>query len=321
MHRVLITGIAGFVGSHLAESLCKKAEVWGTYIGDDLSNLEGVEGLNLVECDLLDNDKVRSLVSEVRPERVFHLAAQSIPSVSFSNPARTLQVNIFATLNLFEAIVDLAPGATVLNIGSGDEYGEVDPALLPVKETAELKPINPYAVSKVTQDLLAFQYNKSKGLKAVRCRPFNHYGPRQSEIFVCSAFARQVAEIEAGIQKERLIKVGNLDAAKDFLYVGDVVRAYELLMDRGEYGSVYNVCSGHAVKIRSIVEALISFSGEKIDFAQDSDRKRPTDTVALYGDPSRLSSLGWSPAWGLEDGLRELLDYWRKRVGTEKEKG
>ncbi|MDP2689677.1 MAG: GDP-mannose 4,6-dehydratase [Deltaproteobacteria bacterium] len=314
MQKVLITGIAGFVGSHLAESLSKRAEVWGAYIGKDLSNLEGVEGLRLVECDLLDAEKVRGLIKEIRPDRVFHLAAQSVPSASFSDPARTLQVNIFSTLNLFEAVIEHAPEAVVLNIGSGDEYGEVDASLLPVKETAELKPINPYAVSKVTQDLLAFQYSKSKGLKVVRCRPFNHYGPRQSDTFVCSSFARQVAGIEAGVLEDKVIKVGNLEAAKDFLHVGDVVRAYELLIEKGGHGSVYNVCSGHAVKIRRIVETLISLSDEKIGIEQDMSKKRLTDTVALYGDASRLKALGWSPETGLEEGLSGLLAYWRKRV-------
>lgn len=315
MSKVLITGIAGFVGSHLAEHLGAKDEVWGTYIGSDLTNIEGI-GVNLVECDLLDADRVGEVMRELRPERVFHLAAQSLPSTSFANPAQTLKVNIFASLNLFEAMVAHVPDSVLLNIGSGDEYGEVDPANLPVGETAELKPLNPYAVSKVTQDLLAFQYAKSKGLKAVRCRPFNHYGPRQADSFVCSAFARQIAEIEAGVIKDKVLKVGNLNAAKDFLYVGDVVRAYELLIEKGECGSVYNVCSGYAVKISTILETLLSISGERIELVQDSGRKRPTDTVALYGDRTRLTALGWEPAFGLEDGLTALLDYWRKRVAS-----
>lgn len=315
MSKVLITGIAGFVGSHLAERLSGKAEVWGTYIGSDLSNLEGA-GAQLVECDLLDAEKVRKVIRDLRPERVFHLAAQSLPSLSFANPAATLRVNIFASLNLFEAMVEYVPGSVLLNIGSGDEYGEVDAASLPVRETEELKPLNPYAVSKVTQDLLAFQYARSKGLKAVRCRPFNHYGPRQADTFVCSSFARQIAEIEAGVVKEKVLKVGNLDAAKDFLYVGDVVRAYELLIEKGAHGSVYNVCSGYAVKIRTILDTLLSISGERIELVQDMDKKRPTDTVALYGDRARLTALGWEPAFSLEDGLRELLSYWRNKVAT-----
>jgi len=313
MSKVLITGIAGFVGSHLAEHLSAKDEVWGTYIGNDLDNLEGV-GARLVECDLLDADRVREAIREIRPEKVFHLAAQSLPSISFANPAATLRVNIFAALNLFEAMVEYVPDSVLLNIGSGDEYGEVAPTSLPVKETEELKPLNPYAVSKVTQDLLAFQYAKSKGLRAVRCRPFNHYGPRQADSFVCSSFARQIAEIEAGVIKDKVLKVGNLDAAKDFLYVGDVVRAYELLMEKGEYGSVYNVCSGYAVKIRTILDTLLSLSGESIELVQDVNKKRPTDTVALYGDRTRLTGLGWEPVFSLEKGLSELLAYWRGRV-------
>ena len=177
-----------------------------------------------------------------------------------------------------------------------------------------MKPLTPYAVSKIAQDFLAYQYWRSRGLKTVRCRQFNHFGPRQSEAFVSADFAKQIAEIEAGVRAEKIIRVGNLGAEKDFLDVRDVVAAYEVLADRGECGAVYNICSGRAVKIQRILDILVSFSTEKIEVAQDARKMRRADTRVLYGDASRLRSLGWTPRYGLEEGLEDLLDYWRERV-------
>lgn len=316
MRKVLITGIAGFVGSQLAERLSASGvEVWGITIDGSAGNLEGITGLNLLQCDLLDYPALHEVVARVRPDVIFHLAAQSAPSLSFKYPAETLKVNIFAALNLFEATVACAPESRVVNIGSGDEYGEVAESDLPAKETVELKPLNPYAVSKVTQDLLAFQYWKSKGLKAVRCRPFNHYGPKQSEVFVCSDLARQIAEIEAGIRPEKQVMVGNLEASKDFLYVKDVISAYELLAEKGELGGVYNICSGKAVKIREIIETLVSLSTERIEVLQDPGKLRPADVKALYGDAGKLKALGWRQEYPLERGLADLLEFWREKTG------
>lgn len=310
---MLITGAAGFAGSHLAARLSGRADLYGTHLDNNLENVSGVEGLKMLECDLLDHEKVASIVKRVSPDRVFHLAGLSAPSTSYANPGETLKVNIFSTLNLFEAVLDACPDAVILNIGSGDEYGEVAGEDLPIKETTELKPLNPYAVSKVTQDLMAYQYWKSRGLKAVRCRPFNHFGPRQSDNFAASSFAKQIAEIEAG-KKERLLKVGSLEAAKDFLYVKDVVAAYELLMDKGVYGEVYNICSGKPVKISWMLDALLSFSKEKIEVIQDPARLRAKETPTAYGDAAKLRFLGWAPECRLEEGLEELLNFWRAKV-------
>jgi len=315
VRKVLITGIAGFAGSHLAERLIGRFEVSGTVIDDNVRNLSGLSGLDLVKCDLLDRGAVEGLIARLKPDFIFHLAAQSMPSFSFGHPAETLSTNIFSTLNIFEATVNSSPETAILNIGSGDEYGDVRQESLPVNETAELRPLNPYAVSKVTQDLLAFQYWKSRGLKVVRARPFNHFGARQAESFVAAEFAKQIAEIEAGIKKNKALKVGNLDAVKDFLDVRDVVAAYELLVHKGNYGEVYNICSGRAISIRQMAEKLISLSSEKIEIEQDTSRKRPTDTVAMYGDASRLKSLGWEQRYTLEESIKALLDYWRGRVG------
>lgn len=315
MQRVLVTGIAGFAGSHLAERLAGANELWGVCLDSNVANLSGVKGLNLVECDLLDYGRVVELVRKVRPERVYHLAAQSIPSLSFSHPGETLRTNIFSTLNLFEALVDSCPDATILNIGSGDEYGDVAADELPVSERSELRPLNPYAVSKVTQDLLAFQYWRTKGLKAVRARPFNHFGPRQADTFVTAEFARQIAEIEAGIRRDKVLKVGNLEAAKDFLDVRDMVAAYEILAERGAPGEVYNICSGKAWKIGEIARMLVALSTERVEIAEDPSKRRPTDAAAIYGDASRVRSLGWSPRYSMEESLGSLLEYWRERVG------
>lgn len=314
MRKALITGIAGFAGSHLAERLAGRFEVWGTVIDGNTSNLSGIDGLHLVKCDLLESGAVEGLVGRLRPDLIFHLAAQSMPWLSFSHPAETLRTNIFSTLSLFEAAINVSPDTVILNVGSGDEYGEAFDDGLPVDEKAELRPLNPYAVSKVTQDLLAFQYWKSKGLKAVRARPFNHFGPRQADNYVASEFARQIAEIEAGKREGKALMAGNLEAKKDFLDVRDVVAAYELLVEKGTFGEVYNICSGRATSIREILEILISFSPEGIEIMQDSSKRRLTDATVIYGDASRLKSLGWAPAHTLEEGLKSLLDYWRDRV-------
>lgn len=312
--KALITGIAGFAGSHLAERLCKKAEVSGIYLDSSLENISAMPGVKLYKCDLLNLKSTVEVLERVKPRYVFHLAAQSAPSLSIANPEKTLNINIFSTLNLFEAVLKVVPEAVVLSIGSGDEYGNADPSALPIKETAEFKPSNPYAVSKVAVDMLAFQYWKSRSLKAVRCRPFNHIGPRQSDMFVASAFARQIAEIEAGLKKEKILKTGNLEAAKDFSDVRDVTRAYEFLIENGRHGDVYNVCSGRPVKIKDLLETLLSFSSEKIEIIQDASKLRAADYTVVYGDPSKLNSLGWKAEYKLEDGLKALLNYWREKV-------
>lgn len=313
--KLLITGATGFAGSHLAERLLSNGfEVWGTHIDVSLENVSALHDLKLVKCDLLDGKAAASVIKDVKPDAVFHLAAQSSPSVSYSNPAETLKVNIFSTLNLFEAVASHSPDTVVVNAGSGDEYGEAAGDELPLTETSELRPANPYAVSKVTQDMLAYQYWKSRGVKAIRCRPFNHLGPMQSPNFVVPSFTKQIAEIEAGLNPEKVIKVGNLDGSKDFLDVRDVVSAYELLMDKGVCGEVYNICSGRTIKIREILDTLLALSDEKIEVVQDAQRMRPAEAKAVWGSNARLKSLGWEPAYSISDGLKRTLEFWRVRV-------
>lgn len=314
MRRALITGIAGFAGSHLAERLKGRMEIWGVIVDDNTANIAHIGGLNLVKCDLLDYKSVLNVIERARPDVVYHLAGQSAPAQSFKNPRETLNVNIFSTLNVFEAVRGASLTPVIVNIGSGEVYGEASVDELPVKETALLRPVNPYAVSKAAADLLAYQYWRAFGMKIVRVRPFNHFGARQSEGFVASAFAKQVAEIEAGVIKEKVIRTGSLDAVKDFLDVRDVVAAYELLGEKGEYGGAYNVCSGRTVRISEILSTLLSLTEEKIGHEIDPSRLRAAEASVMYGDAGRLKALGWSEGYTLSETLRSLLDYWRARV-------
>ena len=314
MRRALITGIAGFAGSHLAQLLHGTADIWGTHIDDNLENIEGITGVNLVQCDLLVPEQAAGAIRRARPDVIFHLAAQSAPSLSIANPAETLKNNIFSTLNLFEAAQAYSPEAVILNAGSGDAYGEVDEGLLPVKESTPFEPLNPYAVSKAVVDMMARQYFKTKGLSVIRCRPFNHIGPRQAPNFAAPAFAKQIAEIEAGIKTEKVLKAGPLDARRDFLDVRDTVAAYALLSEKGAPGEAYNICSGKAVRIQEILDTLIELSTEKIEVAHDPSRLRSGEAKTIYGDNAKLKALGWTPGHELAESLNALLDYWRKKV-------
>src|ERR687887_2863428 len=244
--RILITGITGFVGSHLAElALARGAEVVGALRWR--SNTEHIEPLRerltLIQSDLRDLSSTRELVERAAPDYIVHLAAQSFVAASWQTPAETLMTNAISQMNLFEAIRQLGSKARFLVIGSSEEYGLVYPDELPIRETNPLRPLSPYAVSKVTQDLMGFQYWKSYGLDVVRARAFNHEGPRRGDAFATSNFAKQVAEIEAGIRKP-VIHVGDLKPTRDFSDVRDIVHGYWLLLERGDPGDVYNLCSG-----------------------------------------------------------------------------
>jgi GDP-4-dehydro-6-deoxy-D-mannose reductase len=249
--RILITGITGFAGSHLAEyALRQGAEVWGTVRATSASYRIAHLGerVHLVECDLMEREAVERAVAEVMPEWVFHLAAQTFVPASLEDPLGTFATNVFSQVHLLEAVRRWCPGARVHIAGSSEEYGQVLPEELPVRETNPLRPLSPYAVSKVAQDLLGYQYHKTHGLNVVRTRAFNHEGPRHAATFALSNFALQIAEIEAGL-REPTLRVGNLEAHRDYLDVRDVVRAYWLALDRGEPGEVYNVASGRAWRI------------------------------------------------------------------------
>jgi GDP-4-dehydro-6-deoxy-D-mannose reductase len=217
-------------------------------------------------------------------------------------------------LNLFEALRQLGLDCVVQIAGSSEEYGLVLPGEVPIKETNALRPLSPYAVSKVVQDLMGYQYFMSYGLKVVRTRAFNHSGPRRGDVFVESNFARQIAVIEKGGSKP-VIKVGNLDARRDYTDVRDICRGYHLAVTRGEPGEVYNICSGKDYSIRQVLDTLLSFSDRTVEVQVDPTRLRPSDVEILLGDNTRFGErTGWRPTIPVERMLRELLDFWRERV-------
>jgi GDP-4-dehydro-6-deoxy-D-mannose reductase len=236
-----------------------------------------------------------------------------VPS-SWRAPAETMSTNITGQTNLFEAIRALGLDPTVQIACSSEEYGLVYPDETPIKETNPLRPLSPYAVSKVGQDFLGYQYFQSYGLKVIRTRGFNHTGPRRGDVFVTSNFAKQLATIEAGLA-EPVIRVGNLDAIRDFTDVRDMVRAYWLAVTCGRPGEVYNIATGHGISIRELLDRLIALSGVEVRIETDPDRLRPSDVEILIGDASKFrADTGWEPRIPFDQTLRDVLDYWRGRL-------
>jgi GDP-4-dehydro-6-deoxy-D-mannose reductase len=316
--RVLITGFTGFVGSHLADFLMARGdvEVFGTHRWRSrMDNVEHLrERVRFVECDVRDATAVRRVLRDVRPDRIFHLAAQSYVPTSWLAPAETLSGNVLGQLNLFEAMRELDLPARVHIAGSSEEYGLVLPDEIPIREENPLRPLSPYGVSKVAQDLLAYQYWRSYGFHVVRTRGFNHTGPRRGEVFVTSNFARQVAEIEKG-KREPVVSVGNLDSVRDFTDVRDMVRAYWMSLESGTAGEVYNVCSGRGYTARQVLEILLDLAHVKVSMQEDPARMRPSDVTLLLGDCSKFQrATGWQPTIPFEVTLEDLLEHWRSRV-------
>jgi GDP-4-dehydro-6-deoxy-D-mannose reductase len=314
--RVLITGVAGFVGGHMVDFLRREAPE-AVVVGLDSRPGRRAQSLaiEIVQADLEDASSVRAAIARVSPDRIIHLAAQSSPQRSWEDPERTLRTNVLGMLHLLEAARAQPTAPRILAVGSTDEYGLVQPHELPLREDAPLRPASPYAASKVAQGYLALQYALSPGLYVVRTRTFHHTGPRRGEKFAESSFARQLAEIEAG-QRPAHLEVGNLEVVRDFTDVRDVVRAYWALLDRGARGEVYNVCSGRGVKLGELLQGLIALSGVHVEVHVDPARLRSADTPILIGDPSRLhAATGWVPEIPIDRTLRDLLDYWRERVG------
>lgn len=315
--RVLITGITGFAGSHLAEFCLKNEdEVWGIRRWRSrMENIESIAGdINLVEADIRDADSVRVALTQAAPDYIFHLAAQSFVPTSWNAPTETLTTNIIGQVNIFESMRHLGLECPVQIACSSEEYGMVFPDEVPIKETNPLRPLSPYAVSKVAQDLMGYQYYQSYGIKAIRTRAFNHTGPRRGHVFVTSNFAKQIAEIEAG-KKEPTIEVGNLEAKRDFTDVRDTVRGYWLAAEKGEPGEVYNISSGKTISIRDMLDLLLSQTDKKIEVRQDPARMRPSDVEVLWGDCGKFKeATGWQSEIPLKTTLTDLLNWWRERV-------
>lgn len=334
--RALITGVGGFAGSHLAEYLLEhtnwdvvgldlvagRATRWqlpgsGTQSRDaEAGSAQGRVALHIGDI-LMDLPALKDLFAAARPDYIFHLAAQAFVAASWEDPWNTLANNIRGQLNVLLAAIALGTWPRVLVVGSAEEYGIVAREELPIRETNPLRPSNPYAVSKVAQDMLGYQYHASHKLPVVRVRPFNHIGPGQSPVFVTSDFAKQIAEAEAGL-REPVLQVGDLNARRDFSDVRDIMRGYYLALSQGEPGEVYNLGAERSYSIREVLERLVALSTIPLRFKVDTARLRPVDIPEIVGDCSKFHArTGWRAEIPLEESLKDILAYWRKQVRPE----
>jgi len=315
--RVFITGMSGFIGSHLASRLVAQGhDVWGTYfVKMEIPALAPVKAkVKLLHCDVRDRGQVTGALRRARPERIYHLAAQSFPTVSWKYPALTVDTNVLGTVNLFEAVKALRLRSRTVVAGSSASYGFVTADEVPVREDHPLRPLHPYGVSKVAQEMLAYQYWKNDGLWANTARIFNTTGPGKVHD-VCADFASQVARIEAGRQRNPM-RVGNLSPRRDITDVRDQVGGLEAILEKGEPGESYNLCSSRAIAIQEVLDRLVKLARARIEVAVDPGLLRPTDEPVIMGDNTKVSArTGWKPAIGIEKTLADSLDHWRRKLG------
>ena len=312
--RILITGAGGFAGSHLADELLKhmEPEVWGVLLTPEKPHYLD-QRVKTVTANLCDPAEVRQLLAVIQPDRIYHLAAQAFVPQSWADPWHTLENNIRIQLNILVSCLQTGLTQTrVLAVGSNEEYGRLPLDELPATEQSPLRPDSPYGVSKIAQDFLGQSYFLSHGLPVVRVRPFNHIGPRQNRRFVAADFAHQIAAIERG-DRPPVIKVGNLQAARDFTDVRDVARAYVAALEKGQPGEVYNIASGVARPIRSILTGLLAHSPATVAIEVEAEKLRPSDTPRQVGDAGKLrTATGWRPAIRFQQTLKDILDYERQ---------
>lgn len=322
MRRVLITGAAGFAGRYLAALLADRGE---EIVGGDLHvDRIGADDplrcrLDLREVDVRSEDRIAPVLEDVRPDVIYHMAAVVPIALALESPALPLNTNILGTANLFQAIRKVGIDARIVMGGSSEEYGRILPGEAPVAEDQPLRPSNPYAVSKVAQTLLGVQYFRSYGLKVMVGRAFNLTGPGQPPEYACSAFARQIAQIEADLA-EPVVRVGNLTPRRDYNDIRDIVRGYALLAERGEPGEIYNICTGQAYSIQEILDRLVAMARVDIRVEVDPARVRPAENELIIGDNRKLvAATGFRPTYPIERTLGDVLDYWRSQVGVAKE--
>jgi len=315
---VLITGITGLVGSHLADYLVEfpQVRVFGfkRWRSNPRNIAHLVNRVAMLEGDVEDPSSVELALRQSQPSRIFHLAAQSYPRESWDAPIATFNANVVGTINLLEAVRRLGLSTVVHIACSSAEYGYILPEEVPITEDHPLRPLSPYGVSKVAQELLGYQYAANFGLRTVMTRSFNHIGPRQGDRCAVQTFCKQVAEIEAGL-KPPVVKVGNLAPRRDFSDVRDVVRALWLLAEKGRPGEVYNLCSGQAPTIGEILDQVLSMARVPMQVEVEEARLRPSDEPILLGDNSKLRrDTGWSPQIPLAQSIADILDFWRQEL-------
>lgn len=312
MKKGLVIGAAGFVGSYLIDEMCANGiEAYATKLPHE--KLENTNA-KVYDLDIMDKEAIASLLFEIRPDYIFHLAAQSSVGLAWKNPGLTIDVNIKGSINVMDAVRELFYKPRVLLIGSGEEYGHIRPGETPITEENLLRPGNIYAATKACQNMIGNIYSKAYDLELMMVRAFNHIGPGQAPMFVVSDFCKQVAEIEKGV-REPVMKVGNLAAKRDFTDVRDVVKAYVKLIEAGKAGETYNVGCGSAKAIQEILDLIVSMSSSDIKVEIDPNKIRPVDVPIIEADITKIRELtGWEPGIPLEQTIRETLDYWRERV-------
>lgn len=325
--KILITGISGFVGGHFADFLLSnfpEVEIHGAVLPERAQGEFAGQYPRIIlhPCDINDKDSVRRVLERIKPDRIFHLAAQSYVRSSWENPELTLHTNIIGQSNLLEAsrsLKDFSFDPEIVLACSSEEYGPAKDGAV-FKEDSPLRPQSPYAISKIAQDFMGYQYHKSYGLKVIRLRSFNHTGPRRDPVFGVSAFCKKIAEIEAGTVKPEMT-IRDLTAVRDFTDVRDIVRAYWEACGKCLPGEAYNVCSGRGVSFKEILDELLALSEVKnIRLISDPAGPRPTDGGRVVGDNGKFcAATGWRPKFDfLKQTLPEMLDYWRKFVGAGK---
>ncbi|HIT64027.1 MAG TPA: GDP-mannose 4,6-dehydratase [Candidatus Ventrimonas merdavium] len=312
MKKALIIGAAGFVGNYLIDHIQKNC-IWSIVVTKMPQEKIEKTGIEIRDLNILEPERIKELLEDVRPDYIFHLAAQSSVGLSWKNPGLTVDVNIKGSLNVLDAIRDLDYQPRVLLIGSGEEYGYVKPGEVPIPEDNVLRPGNVYAATKACQNMLGKIYSQAYGMDVMMVRAFNHVGPSQAPLFVVADFCKQAAEIEKGL-REPVIHVGNLSARRDFSDVRDVVRAYTLLMEHGAAGETYNVGSGKAIAIREILDIILAQAKVPIEVQVDQARLRPVDVPVIEADVSKLEACtGWKREIPLEQTIGETLEYWRRQ--------
>ena len=313
--RSLVIGGAGFVGKYLVRYLLElKHEVIITKMPMEEAR---VEGAAVYDLDILDKATVAELLEKISPDLVFHLAAQSSVSMSWKNPQQTVDVNVKGSVNVLDGLRSMKKKARILLIGSGEEYGQALPPDTPVCETNPLRPGKIYAATNACQNMIGRIYAQAYGMNLVMVRAFNHIGPDQSPVFAAADFCRQAALIESGMQ-EAVIRVGNLEAKRDFTDVRDVVHAYVLLAERGQAGETYNVGSGHAVSIGDVLKLVLKQSAAEIQVEVDEEKLRPVDVPVMETDVRKVwRDVGWKAQIQLEQTIGDMMEYWRSVIGSK----
>ncbi len=311
---ILVTGAGGMMGAHMLDFLVAKGH---NVLGIDFVPTTEAKELNkeasYVECDIRNKEKLTSLLDKFKPKIIFHLAAQSFPTVSWERPEYTIETNILGTVNLFEAVKKLKLDAIILNAGSSAEYGYVEEKDIPVREDRELRPLHPYGVTKVAQELLAYQYYKNFGIKSVTIRIFNTTGPKKIND-VCSDFTKQIVLMEKGLQGP-VLRVGNINTQRAITDVRDMINGFWLAVHKCEFGERYNISGEKLYLIKDIIDILREFTNVKFELYEDPNLMRPTDEKVIYGDSARFKEkTNWSQQFDIRTTLKDMLDYWRKKL-------